>query len=157
MALVPQRLLLGLGALVAASFSTPAAADLVKWDQPRVTGIAQQLAAACDAWEQAVRERPDATLGSGDAHATLRLQQNARLLREQSTSLVAHLKDGKGHDQTVHSYQALKEIVDDTEEDAQRASLEGPTMDAWAKVADLLRQLAPYYDPKAQSEKPAGD
>jgi hypothetical protein len=22
-------------------------------------------------------------------------------------------------------------------------------MDAWAKVADLMRQIAPYYDPKA--------
>ena len=40
-------------------------------------------------------------------------------------------------------------MADDIEEEAQQSSLDEPTMDAWAKVADLLRQIAPYYDPKA--------
>ena len=111
---------------------------------------AQQLASACEAWEKVVREQPGGDrMGSGDAQGYLVMQQRSRFLREQSASLAAHLKDGKGHDQTVHSYQALKEGADDTEEAAQRAPLAGPTLDAWARVADLLRQIAPYYDPKA--------
>ena len=134
----------------AACLSIPAGADLAQWDQARVTGIAQQLAAACEAWEKAVREQPGGgELGSGDARDFLVMQQRSRFLREQSASLARHLQDGKGHDQTVHSYQALKEGADDTEEAAQRASLAEPTLDAWAKVSDLLRQIAPYYDPKA--------
>jgi hypothetical protein len=35
---------------------------------------------------------------------------------------------------------------------AQRSELLEPTMDAFANVADLQRQLAPYYDPKANTE-----
>ena len=40
-------------------------------------------------------------------------------------------------------------MVDDIEEQAQQSPLDEPTMDSWAKVVDLLRQIAPYYDPKA--------
>jgi hypothetical protein len=153
MAYVRRLLPLGLAAAVAAFLSTPAGAELAKWDQARVTGIGQQLAAACDAWEQALRKQPGgAMLGSGDAQDYLVMQQGARLLREQSKSLAAHLEDGKGHDRTVHSYQALKEAADDTEVSARRASLDEPALDAWARVADLLRQIAPYYDPKALDE-----
>jgi hypothetical protein len=156
------RKLFGSAALVATLVATlvaaPAGADLAKWDQARVTGIAQQLAAACDAWEEAVRGQPDgARLGSGDAEDYLEMQQRSRFLREQSASLAAHLKDGKGREQTVHSYQALKEGVDDTEEAARRAFLAGPSLDAWSTVADLLRQIAPYYDPKALEGPKAAD
>ena len=51
-----RRLALTLAA--AACLATPAAAELAKWDQARVTGIAQQLATACDAFEQAVQRQP---------------------------------------------------------------------------------------------------
>jgi hypothetical protein len=73
----------------------------------------------------------------------------SRGLREQSLALAGHLKAGKGHDETRNEYRSLKEIVDDIAEQARRSPLDEPTMDAWAKVTDLLRQIAPYYDPKA--------
>jgi len=150
---------LALAAGLAALFSSPAGAELATWDQARVTAIAQQLAAACDAWEQALRRQPGEAIGSGRAEEGFGLGQQARVLREQSRALAAHLEAGKGHDQTVHEYQSLKEVVDDTEVEAQRAALDEPTLDAWAGVADLLRQIAPYYDPKAlgETEKPEGD
>ena len=74
------------------------------------------------------------------------------MLHEQSRALAAHLAKGKGHDETRNMYRSLKEIVDDTEVQARRTELDEPTLDAWAKVADLLRQIAPYYDPKALDE-----
>jgi hypothetical protein len=49
-------------------------------------------------------------------------------------------------------YRSLKEVVDDTEVQARETDLDEPTLDAWAKVADLMRQIAPYYDPKALDE-----
>ena len=51
-----RRLALILAA--AACLATPAAAELAKWDQARVTGIAQQLATACDGFWQAVQRQP---------------------------------------------------------------------------------------------------
>ena len=143
MSLVARLLSLALVALLA----TPAAAELAQWDQARVTELATQLASACNAFEQAVRENPDTTGGTGDA--AFGAQENARELHAQSEALAAHLRDGKSHDQTRNMYRSLKEVVDDTEQNTQRAPLDQPVMDAWAKVADLLRQIAPYYDPKA--------
>ena len=128
----------------------PAAADLAPWDQARATGIATQLAAACDAFDVAVQKQPGLDqLGSGAAQEGSGLIQNSRMLREQSMALAGHLEKGKGHDDTRNYWRSLKEVSDDVAENAQRTELAEPTMDAWAKVQDLMRQLAPYYDPKA--------
>jgi hypothetical protein len=126
--------------------ATAVAAELAKWDQARATAGAQQLAASCDAWEQSVRRQPGEGLGSGDAAEAGGLLQNARILKEQSATLASHLAAGKGHDETRDLYRSLKEIVHDTEERAQRAELDAPMLAAWAKVADGLRGIAPYYD-----------
>ena len=129
----------------AALFATAALAEPAAWDQAQVTTIAKDLAAAGDAWEQAVRRQPGMTVGSGAAQEEFGLLQKARILREQSGALSAELAAGKGFDKTHDMYRSLKEIVDDTEVNAQRAELDEPTMDAWAKVADAMRRIAPYY------------
>lgn len=129
--------------------SVPAAAELAKWDQARVTGIAQQLAAACDSFDQTVQKQPGGSMGSGSAGAVVGMQDESRALREQSLALADHLKAGKGYDVTRNAYRSLKEVVDDIAQQAQQSPLDEPTMDSWAKVMDLLRQIEPYYDPKA--------
>jgi hypothetical protein len=136
---------------LAALAAPPASAELATWDQARVTAIAKQLSAAADAWELAVREQGGDEVGAGDAQDEFGLANGARVLKEQSAALAAHLADGKGYDKTVDLYKTLKEMVDDTEDDAQRAELDEPTMGAWAKFADAMRQIAPYYDPKANA------
>lgn len=136
--------------------SAPVGAELTPWDQARVTAIAQQLAAAADAWEQAVRAQPGGEIGSGDAESEFGLGMKARVLREQSQALAGQLAKGEGYDETRDSYRDMKELIDDTEELAQRAELEAPTMDAWAKLIGAQRQIAPYYDPKALDESDGG-
>jgi hypothetical protein len=151
-ALAPPLLLLGLLAGVAACASTvPDPSQLAPWDQTRVTATAKQLAVACDAWRQVLREQSGtgARLGSGYAQDFLELEQNAELLREQSMSLAAHLEDGQGMAQTVDAYRALKETVDDSQVETREVFLEKPTLAAWERVSGLVGQLAPYYDPHA--------
>ena len=149
MTLCPRLGLLGLTALASIAFATPARSELAKWDQARVTAIAQALATASDAWQQAVRRQPGEQIGSGSAQEEFGLVKKAQVLKEQSDALAGHLAKGKGHDETRNYYRSLKEVADDIEVQAQQAELDEPTMDAWAKVADLMRQIAPYYDPKA--------
>ena len=133
--------------------AVPAVADLAPWDQGRATAIAKQLADASDAFDQAVQKQPGMDqVGSGSAGEGSELVQNSRMLREQSRALAGHLEKGKGRDETRNYWRSLKEVSDDAAENAQRAELDEPTMDAWAKVQDLMRQLAPYYDPKALTE-----
>lgn len=142
--------LLGLAVFVSALFAPSAGAELAPWDQGRVTAIAQQLPAACEAWLQALRDQPDSGfIGSGDAESGTGLVQKAQMLQEQSTALAGHLAAGQGYDKTRDLYRSLEELIDDTEVQAQRAELDQPALAAWAKIADLQRQIAPYYDPKA--------
>ena len=136
MAFVSKSFRIGLLACLVAGLSAASAAEPAAWDQARVTAIAQQLAEAGTAWQAAVLRQPE---------AGPRMQQNARTLFEQSTVLAAHLAKGKDRSQTLDYYRGLEEVVDDTEELASRAPLDEPSMDAWAKVADGMRQLAPYY------------
>lgn len=138
--------------LYAAAGLLPAAvrAELAAWDQTRVSEIGQQLAAACDAFWQAMRRQPGDTVGSGDAWDVSQLLHKAQTMQVQSTALAGHLRDGKGRDQTLNMYRDLKELVDDTNDVlTPHAELDEPTLAAWAKVSDLMRQIAPYYDPKA--------
>ena len=140
----------GLSSLVFAlvlSVSGAARADLAKWDQARVTSIAQQLVPAAQAWELAARQQGPGTIGAAEEQGSLPMK--ARTLREMSEGLADHLAKGEGHDKTLDQYKSMREVADDTEEMAQRSELQAPTIAAWSKIADLLRQIAPYYDPKA--------
>jgi hypothetical protein len=147
-----RTLLLGLATSSALVLATPAAAQLAAWDQARVTSIGKQLADAADAWELAIREQPGGEIGSGDADQQFGLVNKARVIREQSRALADHLAKGDGYDKTRDLYRDLKEVMDDTEVIAQRSELDEPTMDAWSKLVDLQRQIAPYYDTKASQE-----
>jgi hypothetical protein len=147
---ITQRFVIACAVAFAAVSATPAAADLAAWDQARVTSIAQDLATASEAWWQALRRQPAFV---GDAMDENSLLGKSRVLQEMSASLASHTKEGQGHDKTVDQYKSMKEIVDDTEVLAQQAALDEPTMDAWAKVADAMRRIAPYYDPKADTGK----
>jgi hypothetical protein len=133
-----------------ALFAASAHAGLAAWDQARVTQIAQDLATASDGWWQAMRRQPGAV---GDAMDERSMGGKARVLQEMSASLADHLKQGQDRAKTLDQYKSMKEITDDTSDAAQRASLDEPSMDAWAKVADAMRRIAPYYDPEANAGK----
>lgn len=148
--------LCGLAVFVSALFAPSAGAELAPWDQSRVTAIAQPLPAASETWLQALRDQPGGFIGSGSAESGTGLVQKAQGLQEQSTALASHLAAGQGYDKTRDLYRSLKELIDDTEVQAQRAELDQPALDAWAKIADLQRQLAPYYDPKALDDAEPG-
>jgi hypothetical protein len=121
---------------LAAGLATPAASAPTAWDQAKVTDLAQQLAAASNAWQAAVLRQPE---------AGPRLQQNARTLNEQSEMLATHLAKGDGRDQTQDYYRGLKEIADDTQVLDSQAPFDDLSAGAWAKVADLVRQVGAYY------------
>ena len=76
----------------------------------------EQLSAAADAWQLAVRQENDDRLGSGTAEEGIRLTQKAQLVSEQARSLAGHLKAGEGRDQTYDPFRSLKEAVDDAED-----------------------------------------
>ncbi len=120
---------------------------LSPWDQARVTEIAKQMSDATDAWRLTVRQENDSQLGSGTAEEGFELTRKSLVVAQQARSLAGHLAAGQGRDQTYNSFRSLKEEVDDVEVISARAELEKPAIDAWAKVAGLMAQIKPYYEP----------
>jgi hypothetical protein len=147
MTLVRRLWVIGFAVIVACATAPDTAPAQTAWDQAKVTGIAQQLSTAGDAWWQAVRDEGDDQdfVGSGDSQIYDEMQRESRALFEQSQGLAGNLAGGKGRAETLDMYKSLKEIVDDMKEDQERTFLEDPTIAAWKKYSDLFKQITPYY------------
>lgn len=152
----PRPAWIGFAVLAAALCALPAGAELAKWDQARVTQIAQQLANACNAWWKVTLDQPESDeeeIGSGVAAPDSGLTGQAHALQEQSTILAGHLGKGKGYHETLDMYRTLREIYDDSSVAAPRADLDDQSLAAWNRVSDLMGQIAPFYDPNASASK----
>jgi len=138
--------------------AAPAFAELAKWDQARVTELAEELTKAAGDLYTAIYQQMSGQAG-GQGRSFAVLKDRVRLARSESRHLASELKAGKGHDATFPVYERLMELVRDARENARRVYLEEPTLDKIAATEDVLRRLAPYYDPKALSDggdDPAG-
>ncbi len=127
-------------------------AELAKWDQDRAEKISGNLATAAGELYRAMRKMPPPTAGTGQNAGWYRALDRVRLIRSESKHLAAALKDGKGYDQTHPVWQRLMSLVRDAREEGRKLFLAEPIMDKIAATGDQLRQLAPYYDPKALQE-----
>ena len=144
--------LFGVVAAIAALSASPASADVKPWDQAGVTAIAQKLVPASEAFWQAMRRQPGDMEGSGVAQANVDLQTKSRTLTEMTQGLAGHLAKGEGYDKTLDMYRSMKELVDDITNDEMFDSLDKPTNTAWTNFATVLKQIAPYYAPKAAGD-----
>jgi hypothetical protein len=141
-------------ALSLAMAAVPAAAELAKWDQAKVTALATQLVKATDALYTTVyQEQGFAGTMGGPAQGSYDMRHTLRRVGEEARHLDAELKAGRGHDPTVGAWKHMMELVRDVRVDARESFSAGDLDKRMAAVEDLLRQLAPYYDPKWDAKK----
>jgi hypothetical protein len=124
----------------------PAAAELAKWDQERVTAIALDLQNATKELRDSFYKVPPPTAGQAGSKSYYELDDTLRSVSGASRRLYKALKDGKGHEQTFPIYRRMMLGVRDARELAQKI---GGTEDVLAKAAnagDALRRIRPYYE-----------
>ena len=138
--------------IVACATPSPSTAGLKPWDQASVTSLAQKLVPTSEAFWQAMRRQPGDTVGSGDAGDNTSLQSKSRTLTEMTQGLAAHLAKGDGFDATVDMYKSMKELVDDILNAEEFDDMIAPTTTAWGNFMAVMKQIAPYYDPKGASD-----
>lgn len=123
-------------------------AKLASWNQERVTAIGEELATSVnDTYVSVNTLSTGGQIGSGQANAQLRLQERLRVAGAQSRLLATQLKDGKDRAETASTYARLMVVLRDARDDARQMFIEEPTLDKIAATTDLLRRIAPYYDP----------
>ena len=127
-------------------------AELAQWDQERVTALGAELTEACDALYNTFVKEPAQTLGSGQSKDYYRLRQVIRRVKTEARHLSTALGEGEGYDQTLPIYENLMTMVRDARAIAKRTFTSNYVLDKAAVTSDLLRRIAPYYDPKALEE-----
>jgi hypothetical protein len=131
-----------------------ARADVVAWDQAKVTEIAKQLVtAAQDLYDTFYKQLPP-TAGSGQSKEFYRLKQVTRIMKTEARELAEQLGKGAGHDETLPSYESLMENVRRARELGARIFATEDLKQKATAVRGLLNQLGPYYDPDFQALQP---
>ncbi len=138
--------------IAACATPNPSTAGLKPWDQATVTALAQKLVPTSEAFWTAMRQQPGDVVGSGDAGENVSLQSMSRTLTEMTQGLAGHLAKGEGLDKTVDMYKTMKELVDDILNHEEFDEMILPTNNAWANFFAVMKQIAPYYDPKGASD-----
>ena len=116
----------------------------VRWDQARVTKIAQELAVAVHDAREAVRMSPlDQNVGQRTTF--YELQEDIRLAENSAKHLASELADGKGAAETRATFDRIGSLRLSAEENGRRVMIEAAVMDALVKAGELHNRLKPYY------------
>jgi hypothetical protein len=124
----------------------PASAAGEAWDQARATALAEQLEEAVDRFEAALEKEPAQTAAQGTPESAERLREQAKRLQNASQALAGQLGEGEGRTGTRGLYQNVSQLAADSAESARNQMLSEPVSREWARVAETLRKLAPYYE-----------
>ena len=129
--------------LIAASVAT---AELLPWDQEKVTTIAAELPPATRALRESLRRQPQPTLGQAGKRAFWRLRDQLRSIEATSRRLHDALQAGEGREETFPIYRRLITTVRDAARELNRIPTVKPVEAHIETVAGLLKRLRSFYE-----------
>jgi hypothetical protein len=138
-------LCLGFAAVIAAA-PRGAQAELAKWDQKRVTSIAQELAEAVSKATLEVDKQKGSRVDVGQERAFYEFREDMRLAKNTSRHLAKELEGGHGREETYPTFKRLKTLRNDAAENARRADMPDDTIATISAAGELLLRLRPYYE-----------
>jgi len=123
---------------------TAALTELAKWDQERVTQIAEEFAGAMKELRKEIQAAPPITNPTRQRALYVALD-DIRIMTNTSTLLANKLKAGEGREQTFAAWRRLDLLRRDFEENARKADIGDAIMDKVLTAGELLIRLTPYY------------
>jgi len=129
-----------------------ATAELPRWDQQRVTTIANELAEAVAKAALEVDKQKGSRVDVTKERAFYEFREDMRLAKNSARHLAKELQDGKGREETHPTFRRLKTLRNDAAENARRADMPDSTLAAITSAGELLNRLRPYYE-----EEPAAN
>jgi hypothetical protein len=134
--------------LVAAALigAPQARAELMEWDQAKVTALAGELAEKTKDLRDAVRRQPAPTLGQVGRRAHHQLRDELWTIESTSRRLRDALSEGATMEETLPTYRRLITSVRNAARELRRMQLGEPAAGRVEAAADVLRRLRPYYE-----------
>jgi hypothetical protein len=123
-----------------------ATAELPKWDQPRVSAIASELAEAVSKASIEVDKQKGSRVDVGKERAYYEFREDMRLARNTARHLAKELQGGKGREETYPIFKRLKMLRNDAAENARRADMPEATLATITAAGELLNRIRPYYE-----------
>lgn len=154
-------LVIAAAAVLAFTASASLAADEPKpakpWDQAAVTGIAGQLAKACNELYDEYYKTPGSSgkpTGTGQAKESYRLKHDLRRIQASTKQLAGALASGEGRDETQPQVEDIGLLARDVRVQISRMFIQSPLQARIDTANGLWRQLMPYYGLTPPPEKP---
>jgi len=116
----------------------------VRWDQARMTKYAQQLAEAVHDAREQVRKSP-LSQNIAQRQTQYDLKEDLRLLANTTAHLASELKQGKGPEETLATFERIASLRLQAEEHGRRALIEQSVLDALVRAGAIHNQMKPYY------------
>ena len=129
---------------------TAALAELAKWDQARVTQIAEEFEVAMKDLRQEMQAAPPMTDPARQRALYVALD-DIRIMTNSATLLANKLKAGEGREETFAAWRRLDLLRRDFEENARKAMIEDAIMEKILTAGELLIRLTPYYRADAEA------
>lgn len=129
---------------------TAALAELAKWDQARVTQIAEEFAKAMKDLRDEMKAAPSITDPARQRALYVALD-DIRIMTNTSTLFANKLKAGEGREDTFAQWRRLDMLRREFEEDARKAEIEDAILARIFKAGELLIRLTPYYRSDAET------
>lgn len=137
-------------AIIAAACAGPMPASVTPkpWDQAAVTALAKQLpGATAQLYQQIYDEAQEVSMpgtfsNSGQANQFL---GDVRMMEEEAGHLATDLSKAKGKQQTIGSFQRIKELFDDAKVSGEQQFEVQQITSQFGQVESLIDQLEPYY------------
>ena len=129
---------------------TAALAELAKWDQARVTQIAEDFAGAMKDLRKEMQAAPAITDPARQRAQYVALD-DVRIMSNTATLLANKLKAGEGREETFAAWRRLDLLRRDFEENARKAMIEDAIMEKILTAGELLIRLTPYYRADAEA------
>jgi len=123
-----------------------ATAELLPWDQEKVTAIAGELPPATRALRDSLRQKPRPTLGQAGRRAFWRLRDQLRSIEATSRRLHNALLAGEGREETFPIYRRMITTVRDAVRELNRIPTVKPVEANVETVAGVLKRLRPFYE-----------
>jgi len=131
-------------------------AELARWDQDRVTGLAKELRGKSNALYDTYYKLESATIGDPGAGDTLALKHQLRRIKEETNHLAAELENGKGRPETESTFKTLNGLVHDAQQSIRGMFTQNDLLAAAMAAGDVLLRIAPYYDARASEGSVSG-
>lgn len=116
----------------------------VRWDQERVTDIAQQLAEAMGELKDSLQDQPQSHDPTRQ-RALYAAREDVRLLASSTRHLAHRLEAGAGRLETYPIYKRIGMLRRSAEENGRKALIENPILGRITRAGELLIRIAPYY------------